>query len=82
MTRLLVDVGLVFDCGDDDAAEVENVIVVVIDNGTGNENLNEKTNVNSNLTKIVARGRSTGYANTRVNVHVFVSDVQMNDWQC
>lgn len=68
--------GFVFDCGDA-GDEVENVIAVVSDNGTMNEDLDEKRNVNSNLTKIDARGRSIGYANTQV--HVFVNDMQMND---
>ena len=77
MTKLYVDgdgVDFVVDCADADAAEVENVLAVVIDNGTMNEDLDGKTNVNSNL-KIDVRG----YANTPVQVHVFVSDMQMND---
>jgi hypothetical protein len=78
MTKLHVDgdgVDFVVDCADADAAEVENVLAVVIDNGIMNEDLDGKMNVNSNL-KIDVRGR---YANTPVQVHVFVSDMQMND---
>lgn len=81
MTKLVGydGVGFVFDCGDavDVADEVENVIAVVSDNETMNEDLDEKGNVNSNLTKMDAWGRSIGYANTQV--HVFVNDMQMND---
>ena len=50
----------------------------MIDNATMNEDP-EKTNVNSNLTKTDERGCSTGDANTRVQAHVVVSDMQMND---
>ena len=79
-TKLLVDYGVVFDWGVAEV-EVENVIAVVIDNGTMNEDP-DKTNVNSNLTKTDERGCSTGDANTRVQARVFVSDMQMNDWRC
>lgn len=51
----------------------------MIDNETMHEDLDKKTNMNSNLMKTVERGCSTGDANTRVKVHVFVSDMQMND---
>jgi hypothetical protein len=81
-TKLLVDYGVVFDWGVAAAAaevEVEKAIAVVIDNETMNEDPDEKTNVNSNLTKTDERGCSTGDANTRVQAHVFVSDMQMND---
>lgn len=46
------------------------MIAVVIDNGTMNEDLDEKTKVNSNLTKSDGRGCSTGDANIQVQVHV------------
>lgn len=71
-TKLLVDYGVV-------AAVVENVIAVVIDSGTMNEDPDEKTNENSNLMKTDERGCSTEDANTRVQSHVFVSYMQMND---
>ena len=44
----------------------------MIDNGTMHEDL-DKTDMKSNLMKIDERGCSTGDANTRVQVHVFVS---------
>jgi len=68
--------GIVFEA----AAEIENVIVVVFDNVTMNEDPDEKTNASSNLTN--AGGRSYGDANTQVQVHEFVSDRQMHNWRC
>ena len=55
------------------------MVAVATDNGTMNENPNEKTNVNSNLTKTDERGCSTGDVSTRAQAHVFVNDMQMND---
>ena len=78
-TKLLVDA--VFDWDLAAADEIENVIEAVIDNGTVHEDL-DKTNMKSNLMKTDERACSTGDVNTRVEVHVFVSDMQMNDWQC
>ena len=75
-TKLLVDYDVVFGRGVAAAVEIENVIAVVIDNGTMNEDLDKKTNMNSNLMKTVEWGCSTVDANTRVQVHVFVSDMQ------
>ena len=55
------------------------MVAVVIDNGTVNEDPDEKTNVNSNLMKTDERGCSTGDVNTQVQAHAFVSDMQTND---
>lgn len=71
-TKLLVDYDVVFDWDLAAADEIGNVIAVVIDNGTMHEDL-DKTDMKSNLMKIDERGCSTGDANTRVQVHVFVS---------
>ena len=79
-TKLFLDYDVVFDRDvAAAAAEIENVIAVVIDNGTVNEDPDKKTNMNSNLMKTDERGCSTGDANTRVQMHVFVSDMQMSD---
>ena len=51
----------------------------MIDNGTMSEDPDKKTNVNSNLTKTDERGCLTGDANTQIQAHVFVSDMQMID---
>ena len=83
MPRLLVDYDGVGDFGEAEAeaAELENVIAVVIDNVAMSENLDEETIVNSNLWKKDVGVHSTGGVNARVKVHMFVSDRQMNDWR-
>ena len=78
-TKLLVDYDVVFDRDVAAAAEIENVIAAVIDNGTMYEDLNKKMDLESNLMKTDEQGCLTGDVNTRVQVHVFVSDIQMND---
>ena len=47
-------------------AEVENVIAVVINNGTMNADPDKKMNVNSNLTKTDEQGCLTGDVNIQV----------------
>ena len=51
----------------------------MIDNGAMNGDPDKEMNVNSNLTKTDERSRSAGDANTRVQVYLFVGDMQMDD---